>query len=66
MLHVWSENNILNLVTQVHFLSFISAMLQYRITIVELEFSSQQFIPSLPVQFPAVHSLAPSSLGAKK
>jgi len=40
-LHGQSENNILNVVTQVHFLSFISAMLGYRIAIVESEFSSQ-------------------------
>jgi hypothetical protein len=34
-------NNIFNLVKQVHFLSFIGAMLEYRITIEESEFSSQ-------------------------
>jgi hypothetical protein len=41
-LHGWSENNILNVVSQVHFLKFIRAVLGYRIAIVESEFRSQQ------------------------
>lgn len=41
-LHGRSESDILNLVTRVCFVRFIIAMLEYRITIMESEFSSQQ------------------------